>query len=125
MSICNSSFDCVHWQELEQSKGKILEGLNLLYPHLCCIVTGLRVMKVMVDPKTYNKSKIAPTIIAKIAEKMRLDPDLESPKAKRKWLEMVDLDGEQFAVSCHEESGVAVITFVRQSRRKTGEPWKR
>ena len=81
-------------------------------------------MEVIIDPRTYKISKIAPTVIARIAEKMRLNPLLKCPPAKRKWLENVDMGGDRFAVMCHEESGAAVITNIRRTRKERGQPWR-
>ena len=80
-------------------------------------------MEVMIDPRAYKVSKLSPTVIARIAEKMRQNPRLKSPSAKKKWLEMVDMNGERFAVMCHEESGAAVITNARyaQTRKVRGK----
>lgn len=63
-------------------------------------------------------------MIARIAEKMRSNPRLKCPPAKKKWLENVDMDGECFAVMCHEESGAAVITNIRRTRKERGQPWR-
>jgi len=82
-------------------------------------------MEVIIDPRTYKVSKLPPTVIAKVAEKMRLNPSLKSPSAKKKWLEIVDMDGERFAVMCHEESGAIVVTNMRLVKRRRGEPWRR
>lgn len=81
-------------------------------------------MEVIIDPRTYKVSKLPPTIIAKIAEKMRLNPNLKPPSAKRKWLEIVDMNGERYAVMCQEESGAAVITNIRVSKKRGGQPWR-
>lgn len=82
-------------------------------------------MEVIIDPRTYRVSKLSPTLIAKVAEKMRLNPRLKPPRAKKKWSETVDMDGERFVVMCHEESGVAVITNIRRAKKKRGQPWRR
>lgn len=79
-------------------------------------------MKVKVDPKAYKESKIAPAVIARIANKLELE--LDPPRAKKKWLQMVDLGGERFAVSCQEKGGLTVITNARYARRMKGQPWK-
>lgn len=75
-------------------------------------------MEVLVDPRAYEKSKLAPTVIAKIAKKMSQNPKIGSPRAKKRWLERVELDGERFAVMCHEEGGAIVITYVRPLKKK-------
>jgi hypothetical protein len=81
-------------------------------------------MKVKTDPRTFNVSKIAPTVIARIQSFLESRDD-DPPRARKKWLEIVDLeDGERFAVSCHEDNGVIVITNVRISPERKGQPWK-
>ena len=82
-------------------------------------------MEVIIDPRTYKVSKLPLTIIAKVANKMSLDPSLKPPRAKKKWPETVDMDGERFVVMCHEESGAIVITNIRRAKKKRGQPWRR
>lgn len=82
-------------------------------------------MKVKVDPRAYKVSKLAPTVIARIQGKLE-SSDIDPPRAKKKWLEMVDLeDGERFAVSCHEENGYTVITNAIASHARRDHPWRR
>ena len=82
-------------------------------------------MEVVIDPRTYKVSKLPPTVIAKAAEKMRTNPRLKPPRAKKRWPETVDMNGERFVVMCHEESGLAVITNIRRAKKKRGQPWRR
>jgi len=82
-------------------------------------------MDVIIDPRTYKVSKLSPTIFAKVAEKMRSNPRLKPPRAKKKWPETVDLEGESYVVMCHEESGATVITNIRRAKKKRGQPWRR
>ena len=62
-------------------------------------------MDVVVDPRTFDQSKIPPTVIAKVAEMMRRDPKLESPSAKKRWPHTVYINGQKIVVMCHEEFG--------------------
>lgn len=82
-------------------------------------------MKVIVDDRTYKISKLPPITIAKIQKHMESNPRLKSPSAKKKWLENVDMNGERYAVMCHEESGATVITNIRRTKKERGQPWKK
>lgn len=75
-------------------------------------------MDVVIDPRTYEISKLHPSVIAKVAEKMRRDPKIKSPRAKKKWPETVDMNGQRFVVMCHEESGKIVITNMRYAKKR-------
>lgn len=75
-------------------------------------------MDVVVDPETFKKSKLSPTIIAKVADKLSRKPRIKSPRAKKKWPETVNINGERFVVMCHEEYGKIVITYMRYAKKK-------
>jgi len=79
---------------------------------------------VIIDPRTYKVSKIPIPVIAKVAEAIKHNPSLKSPKAKKKWLEVVDLDGERFGVSCHETSGAIEITSIKRLKKRKSQPWR-
>ena len=82
-------------------------------------------MKVKIDPKTYKTSKVAPTVIARIQAKLESDPLIDPPRAKKKWFPTVDLNGDRYAVSCHEKDGFTEVTNVRKARQMKGQPWKK
>ena len=70
---------------------------------------------IVVDERTFEKSKIHAAIIEKVRQKMIEDPwPARPPPNGKKWLEPVRLGGERFAVSCRWESGKIVIRMVRR-----------
>lgn len=75
-------------------------------------------MDIVIDLRTYEISKLDSTVIAKVAEKMRRDPKITSPRAKKKWPETVNMNGQKFVVMCHEESGKIVITNMRYAKKR-------
>lgn len=83
-------------------------------------------MDVTIDPRAYKVSKIHPTVIAKVAgilqEKYRHGKPTR--KAKRRWQEIVDMNGERFAVNCKDEYGIIVIMGLRYTKKKRGQPWR-
>lgn len=75
-------------------------------------------MDVIIDPETFEKAKLSPTVIAKVADKIRRTPRVKPPRAKKKWPETVNMNGERFVVMCHEEYGKIVITYMRYAKKK-------
>lgn len=69
-----------------------------------------------VHKDVYRKCKIHATILARLAKRVLTDPDPSRPSAKKKWLEMHELSGTRYALTCHLVGDTAVITYARVSR---------
>ena len=73
----------------------------------------------VVDERAFDKSKIHATIIEQVRKKMIEDPwSARPPPGGKKWLELVRLDGERFAVSCRWEGDKVAIRMVRKAPRR-------
>jgi hypothetical protein len=76
----------------------------------------LEIRDCTVHRDTYRKCKIHATVLAKLAQKILTNPDPSRPSAKRTWLEMQELEGARYAITCHLVGDVAVITYARVSK---------
>jgi len=74
---------------------------------------------IVVDPDVF--SKLPSSVLEQIRVKMMQDPDPTRPKAKNKWLEMVNLDdGNRYGVTCHREGDRIIITAAH-----IGQKWRK
>lgn len=83
---------------------------------------------VITSPKVHKN--FPPTIIAMIASRLEEVLYNRGVKAKRKWLENIDVGGSRYAVSCHELGDDKVeITQIRTLKKpkysKSGKKEKR
>jgi hypothetical protein len=68
-------------------------------------------------PKVYNKTPVP--IVSAIQSELEEQYYNRGIKAKRKWLENVEIFGTRYAVSCHEINKDEVeITNIRQQKGK-------
>jgi len=75
---------------------------------------------IIIDVIAFVKSKVHPTIMEKIRQKMLSNPSQTRPKAKNKWQERVYLEKEGlwFTVICHGEGDKIVLKKFTQLRKR-------
>jgi hypothetical protein len=83
------------------------------------------VEKIVIDPEAYTNSKLSTAVFAQISAKMdEQTGKVPRPKAKGKWQEMVPLsDGNRYAVNCHKEGELIVVTGARPAQKKGRRIW--
>jgi len=79
---------------------------------------------IVIDPKVFIQSKIHPTVIEQIRQKMLKNPSSMRPKGNKKWQEIVSHDGANFAVNCQREDDKIAVLGVRKTRKR-GPKWKK